>query len=427
MAQAENGAGEQKQVMARWEFRQHLPDEWRLMGDNVSSVVEQLYQDRNNVTANSRPIITIGRCGYELDFGKMLQRNMRSGRTRGIRRVEAGNPQDVSATASNGIRFPLTNGSGAMAQSPRGSIHDSALRAIFLQFCGSHVNAIDCRGFVKLCRDCGLIDSGFRETDADLVFAAALQHGQRRLELPRFEGLALKEVARRKGVDFESVCGMVLSCSGPQLRATSPQPVRQHDNRVGDAMTMRRTSSAGLSSRTQSPRGSRIVSPRASVGAMGPMTSMTSMHSMASSPRGRGVSEMSVESSMSSRRPRVPSPGPGDYGAGHTSWSSRHIKGGGYFGTGHRLDLGLRKEAEGANFAAPASRSRLPSDSSIASPVVSKLASCSGFGTGHMARVARETADIPGPGAYKPSKPREHVKGGAMSREHRDTDMAFTL
>merc|ERR1711959_601052 len=67
-------------------------------------------------------------------------------------------------------------------------------RDAFEEFVGA-----DCDGkeFVKLCKDCGLLNGRFTVTDADLVFAACVVRGQRRMGFEQFK-VACGKIAAKK-------------------------------------------------------------------------------------------------------------------------------------------------------------------------------------------------------------------------------------
>lgn len=100
---------------------------------------------------------------------------------------------------------------------------------------GSQVDKImgqnlDGKGFVKLCKDCHLIDRRFTVTDVDLIFARVLPNGQRRMDLAQFEK-ALKMIAEKKAMDEMMVRRAIADTSGPTRTGTKADSVRLHDDR----------------------------------------------------------------------------------------------------------------------------------------------------------------------------------------------------
>merc|ERR1712178_508989 len=96
-------------------------------------------------------------------------------------------------------------------------------------FSGSS-EGMDGKSFVKLCKDCGLINKSFTATDADLAFAKVVGKGQRRISFPQFEHL-LQLVAQKKGTDLEQMLADVMLSEGPILNGTRADAVRFHDDK----------------------------------------------------------------------------------------------------------------------------------------------------------------------------------------------------
>eukprot|EP00745_Piridium_sociabile_P012378 TRINITY_DN190901_c0_g1_i1.p1 TRINITY_DN190901_c0_g1~~TRINITY_DN190901_c0_g1_i1.p1 ORF type:complete len:147 (+),score=27.62 TRINITY_DN190901_c0_g1_i1:58-498(+) len=89
---------------------------------------------------------------------------------------------------------------------------------------------MDGRQFVKLCKDCKLIDSKFSSTDADLVFAKVKSKASRKITYAEFEK-ALGCVAERKKIPFDELKIKVGGTSGPIMNGTKPDDVRFHDDK----------------------------------------------------------------------------------------------------------------------------------------------------------------------------------------------------
>eukprot|EP00928_Gymnodinium_smaydae_P063481 TRINITY_DN4703_c0_g2_i2.p1 TRINITY_DN4703_c0_g2~~TRINITY_DN4703_c0_g2_i2.p1 ORF type:complete len:413 (-),score=101.92 TRINITY_DN4703_c0_g2_i2:42-1241(-) len=103
----------------------------------------------------------------------------------------------------------------------------NSLADVFHAFSGGKAD-MDGKTFSKLCKDTGLVDKKFTNTDVDLLFAKIVTKGQRRINLQQFhDGLAL--IAQKKNIaDIESV---VLSAKGPVLNGTRAEAVRFHDDK----------------------------------------------------------------------------------------------------------------------------------------------------------------------------------------------------
>jgi len=106
-----------------------------------------------------------------------------------------------------------------------------AVEATFKAYCGPHP-VLDGKSFLKLCKDCHLIDNkALSATDADLLFAELLPKGHRRLDLRWFKH-AMWHIAERRGVDVEVVYYAISMRSGPILHGTKASPVRFHDDKT---------------------------------------------------------------------------------------------------------------------------------------------------------------------------------------------------
>jgi hypothetical protein len=104
---------------------------------------------------------------------------------------------------------------------------ESISSGTFRKFCGTN-QELDGMGFVRLCRDCGLLDSKFTATDADLAFAKIVTKSHRRMSLAQFES-AVQSIAEKKSMSRIAVHLAIRACAGPRLRATRADAVRFHD------------------------------------------------------------------------------------------------------------------------------------------------------------------------------------------------------
>merc|ERR1712232_535431 len=120
-----------------------------------------------------------------------------------------------------------------MGSSPRADIAiklGSTAQGVFKAFCTDGAKDLDGRSFTKLCKDSHLLDVHFTATDADLVFATAVPHGQRRMSVEHF-AIALGLVAQKKNVSANVVQSAVAACQGPVINATQADVVRFHDDK----------------------------------------------------------------------------------------------------------------------------------------------------------------------------------------------------
>ena len=61
-------------------------------------------------------------------------------------------------------------------------------RDTFRAYCANKPD-LDGKSFVKLCKDCEIVDNSFTQIDADLIFAKVVSRGHRRITLHQFEAL----------------------------------------------------------------------------------------------------------------------------------------------------------------------------------------------------------------------------------------------
>lgn len=121
--------------------------------------------------------------------------------------------------------WPALAGSEAVAE---GEAARSSVDDVFGAYCGTKSD-MDGRTFVKICKDCLVIDRKFTAIDADLIFSRVVPKGQRRIGLLDFL-TALELAAKKKGVAVDSVHSAVLSSRGPILKGTVVEAVRFHDD-----------------------------------------------------------------------------------------------------------------------------------------------------------------------------------------------------
>ena len=89
---------------------------------------------------------------------------------------------------------------------------------------------MDGKGFVKLCKDCELVDDSLTLIDADLIFAKVVSRGHRRIILRQFKE-ALRLIAERKGIDEEEICQRVAESEGVVHEGTTADYVRFFDDK----------------------------------------------------------------------------------------------------------------------------------------------------------------------------------------------------
>lgn len=95
------------------------------------------------------------------------------------------------------------------------------VEGVFYNFCGAGRCDMDGKSFLKMCRDCKLLDKKLTETDIDLIFTnkKVKQQGQRCIDFDQWE-VAMEFLAQKKGVPFETVTQAVLEATRPILQGT---------------------------------------------------------------------------------------------------------------------------------------------------------------------------------------------------------------
>eukprot|EP00929_Paragymnodinium_shiwhaense_P049282 TRINITY_DN24869_c0_g1_i1.p1 TRINITY_DN24869_c0_g1~~TRINITY_DN24869_c0_g1_i1.p1 ORF type:complete len:661 (+),score=37.80 TRINITY_DN24869_c0_g1_i1:126-1985(+) len=100
----------------------------------------------------------------------------------------------------------------------------------FLTFCAGHVD-MDCKGFVKLLKRCGLLDQKFTVQDARMLYGVVVPVGQHCMDMGAFRE-ALKHVAFRTGLDVTVVRQIV---AGHQTRSDeSPDVASKMTDTIGE-------------------------------------------------------------------------------------------------------------------------------------------------------------------------------------------------
>jgi len=89
---------------------------------------------------------------------------------------------------------------------------------------------MDGRTFVKFCKDSGLFDKAFTQTDADLLFTKIKAKGARKITFAEFEA-SFSGIADKKKISVDEVKEIILNTAGPQYKGTKADEVRFHDDK----------------------------------------------------------------------------------------------------------------------------------------------------------------------------------------------------
>lgn len=89
---------------------------------------------------------------------------------------------------------------------------------------------MESKNFFKLCKDSGLIDRGFTQTDCDLIFTKVKTKGARKMVFSEFLN-ALDHVAAKKKCTVDDLA-LKIGGSGAKSNATQADYVKFHDDKT---------------------------------------------------------------------------------------------------------------------------------------------------------------------------------------------------
>ena len=102
-----------------------------------------------------------------------------------------------------------------------------SLNDVYKSFCAGKPE-LESKQFLKLCKDCKLIDKKFGLNDVDIVFAKVKSGKLKTITFAEFQN-ALGEIAKKKGTTAEDIEGKVKSHGGPTYSGTKADYVKFHD------------------------------------------------------------------------------------------------------------------------------------------------------------------------------------------------------
>lgn len=105
----------------------------------------------------------------------------------------------------------------------------ASLAAVFNAFTHDAPN-MDGRTFVKLCKDCKLMDKSYTSTDADLIFTKVKAKGAKTITVAEFEA-AVALIAEKKKISVQELTSQLSSASGPVYSGTKALPNKFHDDK----------------------------------------------------------------------------------------------------------------------------------------------------------------------------------------------------
>ncbi|GAQ86335.1 hypothetical protein KFL_002830120 [Klebsormidium nitens] len=171
-------------------------------------------------------------------------------------RAEKGGYAAVEPAGGSPKKAALSSQSSFKAEKRiSGSYTGGSLQDVFDDFCsfgagssGKPVNQMDGAKFVKLCKDCGLVDKKFTTTarplagggpadavrgvqSVDLVFSKVKPKGERKITFSQFQA-ALAAIAESKGCSAADVEAKVVAAKGPSSSGTVAEAVKFHDDKA---------------------------------------------------------------------------------------------------------------------------------------------------------------------------------------------------
>lgn len=122
---------------------------------------------------------------------------------------------------------------------------EKKLKELFLKFCPN--GEMDSRTFIKLCRDCGVVNKTYTGGDADLAFqktkaaaahpsagsySSGVVHGKR-VSYDVFRAIAIPCIAEKKKMEIPALVTFLASQDGPKLNGvTTADAVKFHDDKT---------------------------------------------------------------------------------------------------------------------------------------------------------------------------------------------------
>lgn len=110
---------------------------------------------------------------------------------------------------------------------------DDGLEGVFYGYCGPGHADMDGKSFVKILKDCKLLNATLTELTSDMIYndTKVKAKGERRINFGSFE-TALELVAQKRGSKLEEVRNALVLSIGPILQGTKAVYVRFHDDKA---------------------------------------------------------------------------------------------------------------------------------------------------------------------------------------------------
>lgn len=104
-----------------------------------------------------------------------------------------------------------------------------SLQSVFKSFTAGKAEMSN-KEFLKINKDCGLIDKKYTSTDIDINFSKVKVKTSKNITFEQFEE-ALKLAATKKGIEYNVLIEKVLSSSGPVFKGTKAEYNKFHDDK----------------------------------------------------------------------------------------------------------------------------------------------------------------------------------------------------
>jgi hypothetical protein len=103
------------------------------------------------------------------------------------------------------------------------------LEQVFKSFTGGKAEMAT-KDFLKLNKDCQLIDKKYTATDVDLTFTKVKDKTAKVINFTQFSK-ALELIAQKKGVDAAAISEAIIKSGGPTFTGTKTDYVKFHDDK----------------------------------------------------------------------------------------------------------------------------------------------------------------------------------------------------
>ena len=104
----------------------------------------------------------------------------------------------------------------------------ATLEEVYLYF--TQGGDMEGKSFVKLAKDCNLLDKTLTTTDIDIIFAKVKSKGARKITWDQFLR-ALEEIGQKKGKSVDDISQQICSVGGPVFTGTKAAKVKWHDDK----------------------------------------------------------------------------------------------------------------------------------------------------------------------------------------------------